>query len=453
MSSTALSGGPLSGERSARWGFRLAIVAAVVVFVFIGQRQWFVRDDWGFLLSRNALHRERGWQAWLFEAQDGHWMTPPILMYRAVHLLFGIDSYWPFLVMVLAMHVGIVVLAHELCRRAGAAPWTAALLCGVLLVFGNGWENIVFAIQITFNLSLLAFLAQVVLVDHDGPRDRRDVAGAAIGVIGVMSSGFGPFFVLGVGVLLGLRRRWQALAIAVIPQGLAYGWWYLTWQSDPASDRTGGSIVDVPRFMLRGLTSTFNSLTILPGLGVVAIVASLAVIAAKQRLSREQTLLIALWATTLAMLAGVGLHRVGFGIQFAASSRYQYVIAMLCAPAIACAFDLLRRVRQVPLIAAGFAVIVLAGISNANSLRINAERWADQSQQQKHTFELIAGSPLFPQANPALVPYAPSPDVDIEALHPLIAQHAITPRAPASETDLQRVATMLGLPVPTPTAA
>lgn len=439
----------LAGEQGARWAFRLAIVAALVVFAFLGHRQWFVRDDWGFLLSRNALHRARGWQAWLFEAQDGHWMTPPILMFRAVHLLFGIDSYWPFLVMVLAMHVGIVVLVHELCRRVGVAPWTAALLCGALLVFGNGWENIVFAIQITFNLSLLAFLAQLLLVDHDGPIDRRDVAGAAIGVVGVMSSGFGPFFVLGVGVLLGLRRRWRALAVAVVPQGLAYGWWYVTWQSDPAADRTGGRLVDVPRFVLRGLTSTFHSLTILPGLGVVALVASLAAVATKPAWSRSQTMLVALWVTVLAMLAGVGIHRVGFGIAFAASSRYQYVVAMLCVPALACAIDLLRRARRVPVVYAGLAVVVLTGVSNANSLRINADRWADASQDQKDIFELIAGSPWFARADPLIVPYLLSPDVDVATLHELVDEDAITPHPPADAAELARVAAILGEPAPT----
>ena len=43
-------------------------------------------------------------------------------------------------------------------------------------MFGSGWENIVFAIQIVYNLSLLAFLVQLVLIDHDGPPDRRDAS-------------------------------------------------------------------------------------------------------------------------------------------------------------------------------------------------------------------------------------------------------------------------------------
>ncbi len=44
----------------------------------------------------------------------------------------------------------------------------------LLLVFGAGWENLMFAVQIVYNISLLAFLGQSLLVDHDGPVDRRD---------------------------------------------------------------------------------------------------------------------------------------------------------------------------------------------------------------------------------------------------------------------------------------
>jgi hypothetical protein len=263
-----------------------------------------------------------------------------------------------------------------------------------------------------------------------------------------MSSGFGPFFVLGIAVLLGLRRRWKALAVAVLPQGLAYVWWYVTWQSDPASDRTGGRAVDVPRFALRGLTATFDSLTSIPGVGLVALIASVAVIGTKRRMSGEQTLLIALWATVVAMLCGVGLHRVGFGISFAASSRYQYMVAMLCAPAFACAVDLLRRVPWSKTIAIGFAVLVLSGLSNANALRINAGHWADMAQEQKRDFELVAGSPLLAQANPASVPYVPSPDVHVASLRVLTVDGAITPRPPRNQGDVDRVAKLLGLPAP-----
>ena len=77
----------------------------------------------------------------------------------------------------MACHLGIVVLVRKLCLRVGVTPWTATILAGTLAVFGSGWENIVFAIQLVYNLSLLAFLVHLILIDHDGPPDRRDAFG------------------------------------------------------------------------------------------------------------------------------------------------------------------------------------------------------------------------------------------------------------------------------------
>src|SRR5207342_2527309 len=105
--------------------------------------------------------------------------------------------YWPYLVSAMVCHLGIVVMIRHLCLRAGVTAWTATILAGMLAVFGSGWENIVFAVQLTYNLSLLAFLVQFSLVDHDGPPNRRDAFGVVAGLVAISSSGFGPFFILG----------------------------------------------------------------------------------------------------------------------------------------------------------------------------------------------------------------------------------------------------------------
>ena len=84
----------------------------------------------------------------LFTAQDGHWMTGPILIFRGIHAIFGTGSYWPYLIPTMACHLGIVVLVRQLMLRVGVAQWTATILAGMLAVFGSGWENIVFAIQL-----------------------------------------------------------------------------------------------------------------------------------------------------------------------------------------------------------------------------------------------------------------------------------------------------------------
>ena len=125
-----------------------------------------------------------------------------------------------------------MLLVRVLCRRQGVSEWTTTLVCTILLVFGSGWENILFGVQVSYNLTLLGFLAQLVLTDHDGPVDWRDAVGLLCAFVGLMSSGFGPFFIVGIAVFLLLRRRWLAAAIAAVPQLIAYGWWWWAWARD-----------------------------------------------------------------------------------------------------------------------------------------------------------------------------------------------------------------------------
>ena len=153
------------------------LVITVVVFYIVGRHQWFTRDDWAFVLTRERILQFHGWQDWLFLPQDGHWMTIPIVLYHWIQELFGLTSYWPFLLPAMVAHVGAVLLARKVCRRLHVSAWTTTIVCSMLLVFGSGFDNIVFAIQVCYNLSLVCFLAQLLLVDHDGPVDWRDGVG------------------------------------------------------------------------------------------------------------------------------------------------------------------------------------------------------------------------------------------------------------------------------------
>ncbi len=47
---------------------------AVVIFWYVGRHQWFIRDDWAFVLTRRAMREQLGVGDWLFTAQDGHWI-------------------------------------------------------------------------------------------------------------------------------------------------------------------------------------------------------------------------------------------------------------------------------------------------------------------------------------------------------------------------------------------
>ena len=420
-------------DQSARWAFRAMLVISVFVFVIIGRHQWFIRDDWALILTRRKMAVD-SWTNSLFIAQDGHWMTVPILVYRAIHDLFGIDSYWPFLGVCLAAHVATVVLLRKICVRVGVSQWTATILCGMLLVFGSGWENIVFAVQITYNFSLLAFVAQLLLADHEGPPDRRDWIGAAIGLIGVMSSGFGPFFIGGIGLLLLIRRRWISVAINCGPMTLAYLWWWAKWGGDEAADTAGRPLSKLPDFVQTGMTAVFEGLTPLSSLVGVAALATTAILVWRARDADSHDVLVALSATVLAIFVGVGFQRVGLGVETAAASRYVYVGAMLLVPAFGLAVDQMHRLGE-PALLAGRLALCAAAITQVGKLDSNANHWAGIASDERNRLELIAGAPLPAGFDMSLACLEFSPDVRCGDIAGLVDEGAISPREPVNDLE------------------
>ncbi len=436
-----------TSDAGARWAFRAVLACSVVVLYLVGRNQWFIRDDWAFTFTREKVHQVSGLDAMLFQAQDGHWMTVPIVIWRAIHAVFGTGSYWPYLIPAMACHLGIAVMVRRLSLRAGVTAWTATILAGMLAVFGSGWENIVFAIQLTYNLSLLAFFVQLSLVDHDGPPNRRDALGVVAGLVAVSSSGFGPFFILGVLVFTVMRRRWKAAAIATIPTALASAWWWLFWGQDPAGDAARSSLSQVPAFVNRGLSAVFQGMTSTASLGGVALLATLTVLLWRRRDARAHDLMLSLAITAAAMYVGLGIQRGGFGLETAANSRYVYMGAALLMPAFGVAVDLLARLTP-PALWAGRLLLVGATAMNIGALRSNGNEWANRAAAERNVLELVAASPSIATVNQAIAPLPFSPDVRIGDLAQLVADGAIHPRLATTAAEQALVDQALSQPPP-----
>ncbi len=423
----------------------------LMVLIFVGRDQWFARDDWAFLVTRRVIGNGLGVDDMLLLPQDGHWMMWPLLVFRATYELFGIGSYWPFLVVLWLTHFAAVALARAWMVRFGVSAWTTTLMTALLLVFGAGWENLLFAVQITYNMSLVAFLGHLLLADHDGPLDRRDAIGSVLGFVSVSSSGFGPFFLLGTLLLLTLRRRWLAAAVAVVPQTIALSWWWLTWGADPAGERGSAAPSFVIDFLRVGANSTLSSMTgieLLAGAGCLLCIA-VAVWPGTPSTVRVPT--IAFLITAIVMYAGVGSRREVFGIGAAAWSRYQYMAAMIVAPVFAYGLDQVRHFAPW----AKWVVrlmLVYAIACNLVWLYNGSQFWSAQSTADKRVFELVAGSRQrweVPQDR-AMTDF--SPDVRVHDLVELVDSGAITPRVPATPEEQLLVDRALGL-VTTPAGA
>ena len=143
------------------------------------------------------------------------------------------------------------------------------------------------------------------------------------------------------------------------------------------------------------------------------------------------------------MYAGIGVERVGLGLQSAEASRYLYVAAMLLAPAFALAVDELRRIGPSALVA-GRVVLAASAMSNISALLSNASVWSAQSTCERHTLELLAGDPAAVGAVDATFrPLEFSPDIQLFDLPLLVADDAVVARPPASAADASVVAAAL----------
>jgi len=197
-------------------------VFASGLFLYLGRRVWFSNDEWDFITTRRAGNFDD-----LMRPHFGHWSTIPILVYRLLWWTVGLRSYVPYQVLIVALHLAAAWMIRCVMRRAGVRPWIATATAAILVLFGRGYQDIVWAFQITQVGSLVFGLGHLLLVDHDGPLDRRDWIGLAAGAAGMLCSGVAVTMVIVVGIAALVRRGWRIAAVHTVPLGLLYLlWWY-----------------------------------------------------------------------------------------------------------------------------------------------------------------------------------------------------------------------------------
>jgi hypothetical protein len=338
------TGRPDVGARIALAAFGALLVLAVpYVLLGVGDFHWFFRDDWNFIVLREADNLDD-----LFEPHNTHWSTVPVLAFRALWAAFGITTYVPYQATVLLLHLGAAALLRVIMRRAGVRPWLATASAGLFVLFGAGAQNILWGFQIGFTGALTFGLAQLVLLDHDGPVDRRDVLGIGAGLLSLMSAGVGVVMAVVAGAAALGRRGWRVAILHTAPLAAAYFLWWLAY--DPPTSTFGGR-VPFDRLLSWVWNAEIGTFLAIGHFEVVAwalavvLVVGLAVAARDAGRAQLRRL-----ATPLAMLLGsvvfAGLVANGrwiFGVDFARSSRYMHIAAALTLPAIAVAAEALAR--------------------------------------------------------------------------------------------------------------
>ena len=74
----------------------------------------------------------------MFDAFNEHWTTLPILVFRGLYAVFGISTYWPYLILLVVVHLAIVVLLWHVMVRSAINPWLALGFTALVAITGVG---------------------------------------------------------------------------------------------------------------------------------------------------------------------------------------------------------------------------------------------------------------------------------------------------------------------------
>ena len=324
-------------------------------------------DEWTWL-----LHRRGNSLASFLDTHNGHLSLIPVAIYKLLFATAGIGSFGPYRALVIVAHLACCVLLFVY-ARARVGPLLALLAAALLLLFGPGWENMMWPFQTAFLLSLGAGLGALLALDR---LDRAgDVTACVLLTVSLASSGVGVPFVLGVALELGLRRRRLGDAWIVAVPLLLYALWWVGYQ------HTGfrrHDIVLAPSFVYSAASATLSALAGLAGStgldgqgtlmtwGPALLVAAIVAVAWRLvRIRRLEPRVAALATMALSFWLLTALSRAYVSSPFA--SRYLYVGAFFV---LLLAVELLRGVSftwwsSVVVGVAGAAAIV----SNVGELR------------------------------------------------------------------------------------
>jgi hypothetical protein len=218
------------------WALAALMLADFLLLLYMGRGLSFFFDEWDYV-----THDYGGGIHSLLLAHNGHMSLFPVAIYKLLFHLAGLNHYAVFRVVLISLHLICAGLVFVLAsRRIERVP--ALLVTGLILFLGAAWEDLLWAFQIDYMLSIAGGLAAWALLER---RDRLGDIGAMLAVaVSLGSSGLGIPVLIGVAVELAWRREWRRGFVVVIPAVL-YLLWYLNYGED---EITRNGLINSPGF-------------------------------------------------------------------------------------------------------------------------------------------------------------------------------------------------------------
>jgi hypothetical protein len=358
----------------------VSLAAVFVLLVALCRHLWFFGDDYKVLVLMDG----RG-AAGFFEPFAEHWLTIPKAIAQLELATVGFRTYWPTILLLVAVQVASGHLLWRLLRQMGIAAWIATGLTAAYLV-GVGTTITLGTLQIGWIGAIALGLGAIVLVNHGGEERGRDVAGAGLATLSIaIHSGVVIAMLVPATLVALFRRGVRGALVQAVPPLVTYGVWFLLTgrnQREPVG-QPGESLAGVPRFAARELVDGLSDIVRLdPPLVALALLALGAWLVWHWRQASTDA------APAYAMAVGAVVVYVAVALgRGEAKYRYAYLAWLLVLPAFALALQhLVRSVAWRCVVGVVVSVAIgLVGIREFRQLAENARPF-----QQGFRSELVA---------------------------------------------------------------
>lgn len=389
------------------------LLVALVVLVVAGQGQHFFYDEWAFVGSK--LDAVPFPERYLLPHNE-HWTMLPLMAYRTLGATVGVGSYWPYLGLLLLLHLGVTHVLWQLMLVTGSKPIVATALAAVFSVIGSAAEDVVWAFQIAFVGATFFGVSAVYLAVTGSASWRKTIVLACLITASVASSGVGLGYLLVVPMVLARRRRRYAVVALCLPL-LVYVTWYALFGRSLTHPPVASATLPlmVVAFVTVGLVSAltayfgFSTNNMVIWLSVGVPILAVLTLACRGWMS-ERTLpgrtFLAMCLGAVAFFGAAGLARGGLGLLIATSSRYVYVAIALLLPAMALVIS--RGADRHPHMMKAIVpvAIVMAG-SNISQLLTYAAQLREENGASRQV--LVAASDLVRGSGPIFADQSPEP--------------------------------------------
>ena len=321
----------------------LVVAAAVqsVVVLRLAHRSWFGVDAVYYLTTRGPVpSADEG----LLKPYGGHWQTIPLLIYRGLFSVFGLQSYLPYVAVALAVHLAIVFVLYALLRSVGAHPWIAFGTSWLVLFFGAGSEAFMWDAPMVLTSGLLLGLVAMLVMVRRRFSLRSRLLGGVLLLAAVMCSGTGLVAAVTVGCFVLLRVGVRSAVVVGAPAVIAFSVWFFTIGRDGRVNVSGSRVTDIPAFVWQGLTGSLGSLVGIPGTGALLLLTLVAVLLWPflEAVALRQLALAGMVGAVTQLSLSAFASLVG-GTASARVGRYEYLVLVLLAASIALALETLRE--------------------------------------------------------------------------------------------------------------